>query len=314
MIGVQRLQLAARDPLVFGTGNMTWLTPEMIRARHLPERIPADVNSHVIACVDGKIVLVGGFVRADDVETSGACYVWNGSAMLWESLPPVPVPDETDEAAYAVVGSRLYMVGGVAFASTGFGRERTSTKPQILDIKTRSWSFGPSCEALNEVSLGCRAALGPGSSLEPVRTWAACEWRGRLYVVGCEPGYAWAAGLEIPERMPRQKTDVLCFDPAAPSGNSWSTLAPIPVALRGVPGICVHQDRVLVFGQNPPYEGHEYESAYPLRGFLFQMAEDGMSWESFRRSDGSEWNMEGHTFNSPLNYTYGTSLASLPLR
>ena len=121
---------------------------------------------------------------------------------------------------------------------------------QILDMETRSWTKGPELDALHVISRQSAREFGNGHT----REWSACGWRGRLYVVGCEPGYAhdeeeW--GMHEGDDWYNETTEVYCFDPAT---NSWSTLPPLRFAMREGAGLCVHNGRLVVFGQGRPVE------------------------------------------------------------
>ena len=306
-----------RDVCVYDSRTMSWLSRPMLRARRLPEQLPERVASTCIAFVQGRLVVAGGQstkrrppgneAHYQPLLSSSNCFAWDGSAALWEQLPPMPVP--TQEAAYGVIGSRLYVVGGRSVrVDTGLPKPSL----QILDMETRSWTKGPELDALHVISRQSAREFGNGHT----REWSACGWRGRLYVVGCEPGYAhdeeeW--GMHEGDDWYNETTEVYCFDPAT---NSWSTLPPLRFAMREGAGLCVHNGRLVVFGQGRTTMGGEFSR--PLHGLIHYLS-DKNTWEAWANS-ASRWIWTLGNFDkfpimaSPYNHCIPQGVASLPLR
>ena len=310
-----------REVGVFDSRLMCWLSRPMLRARRLPEQLPERVSSTCIAFVQGRLVVAGGQsakrrpgneAHYQPLLSSSNCFAWDGSAALWEQLPPMPVP--TEEAAYGVIGSRLYVVGGSSVCVERHPPGYRMPSLQILDMETRSWTKGPELDALHVISRQSAREFGNGHT----REWSACGWRGRLYVVGCEPGYAhdeeeW--GMHEGDDWYNETTEVYCFDPAT---NSWSTLPPLRFAMREGAGLCVHNGRLVVFGQGRPVEAEEFRR--PMHCLIHYLADDN-TWKAWAHS-GSNWIWtlphfdppKFHIMASPWNQLHAQTVVSLPLR
>ena len=312
-----------RDVCVYDSRTMSWLSRPMLRARRLPEQFPAPIASTCIAFVQGRLVIAGGQSDKRAPEPHGGalstsnCFVWDDCAALWEQLPPMLLP--TEGAAYGVIGHRLYVVGGTSMQVEEGGTvlylgpaTRRMPSLQILDMETRSWSKGPELDALHVIS--------PRSERDVLqwhtREWSACGWRGRLYVVGCEPGYAHEDGAMHEETdWYNENTEVYCFDPAT---NSWSTLPPLRFAMREGAGLCVHNGRLVVFGQGRPVEAEEFRR--PMHRLIHYLADDN-TWKAWAHS-GSNWIWtlphfdppKFHIMASPWNQLHAQTVVSLPLR
>jgi hypothetical protein len=134
---------AGRDVCVYDSRVMCWLSRPMLRARRLPEQFPESIASTCIAFVQGRLVIAGGQtdkrrpppndVGSPALSTS-KCFVWDDSAALWEPLPPMPLP--TEAAAYGVIGSRLYVVGGDSVQVEYGPTKIRMPSLQILDMET----------------------------------------------------------------------------------------------------------------------------------------------------------------------------------
>ena len=312
-----------RDVCVYDSRTLSWLSRPMLRARRLPEQFPAPIASTCIAFVQGRLVIAGGQSDKRAPEPHGGalstsnCFVWDDCAALWEQLPPMLLP--TEGAAYGVIGHRLYVVGGTSMQVEEGGTvlylgpaTRRMPSLQILDMETRSWSKGPELDALHVIS--------PRSERDVLqwhtREWSACGWRGRLYVVGCEPGYAHEDGAMHEETdWYNEDTEVYCFDPAT---NSWSTLPPLRFAMREGAGLCVHNGRLVVFGQGRPVEAEEFRR--PMHCLIHYLADDN-TWKAWAHS-GSNWIWtlphfdppKFHIMASPWNQLHAQTVVSLPLR
>ena len=310
---------AGRDVCVYDSRVMCWLSRPMLRARRLPEQFPESIASTCIAFVQGRLVIAGGLtdkrrpppndVGSPALSTS-KCFAWDDSAALWEPLPPMPLP--TEAAAYGVIGSRLYVVGGDSVQVEYGPTKIRMPSLQILDMETRSWSKGPELDELHIISPRSERDVGKWHT----REWSACNWRGRLYVVGCEPGYAHEDGAMHEETdWYNEFTEVYCFDPAT---NSWSTLPPLRWAMREGAGLCVHNGRLVVFGQGRPVQEDEFSR--PMHCLIHYLADDN-TWKAWAHS-GSNWIWtlplfeppKFHIMASPWNHLQAQTVVSLPLR
>lgn len=157
-------------------------TVEELPLKILPRRFLAS------AVWQDKIVLVGGLARPHSPEDSGFTDVVelvDPIAGVVINLPPLPHPRSYCGAA--VVGDRLYVVGGERAAG------RRTGAVDIFDFTTRTWNEGPDLRVPRECSV---AVVGS-----------------RLYALG---GYDGRATLDIVE----------CLDTAS-SNRAWTARPPL---------------------------------------------------------------------------------------
>ena len=216
-----------------------------------PAPLPA-MRSHVAyGAVGGQIVTVGGVTRSSTGETIPCAegWVYDPTADLWTALPQLPRPRAF--AASAVVGQRLYILGG----SDG---KRPLADTVILARLGRKWEWlrGPALPAPRAraaaVTLGARILIiGGTSALDPMADpnrdvlafdvanpdagWqarralpgagrmdaAAVAYGGKVYLFG---------GLQRRGGELRPCDDALVYDPAA---DRWKRLPDVPCAGAG---------------------------------------------------------------------------------
>jgi hypothetical protein len=131
--------------------------------------LPAPRSSHDLIAVGDKLVAVGGW----EMKGKGARTDWHETALVldltarepkWEAIPQ-PFPRRA--LAAAVVGSKVYVLGGM----TPDGPTR---RVDVLDLETRQWSRGPDLPGTD------RGAFAP----------AACAVGGKVVVnTGAGPLY-----------------------------------------------------------------------------------------------------------------------------
>ena len=259
--------LSDYDLQVYDIRARSWL-PVGSPTRTMPAHLPVEMTTGIcLAFVNGQLVVAGDPYDNSD----GSCFGWDEALRLWEKLPPMLFP--ADNAAHAVVESRLYVIGG--YIDELEPNSAPCTQVQIYDAETRSWLLGQSYEDLNRRTARPNPPLHwPNEPCDWPREWSVCTWRGKVYIVGCEHGYQpWLNGdqPQLPNgREYRDRdledfkfygkyTEVHCYDPAS---DQWTEIAPILFTSGEQPQICVHNDRLVVFGHNRPYLSVDVEQQY----------------------------------------------------
>ena len=240
------------DIQVYDMRTRSWL-PVGSPARTMPAHLPVEMHKPCLAFLNGQLVVAG----EPDSSSDGSFYGWDEASRLWEKLPSMPFP--VYDAAHAVIGQRLYVIGGHGEQDPG---DDPCTRLQIYDAATRTWSLGQSCDDLNRKTI--RENPPPHWDDAWPREWSACAWRGRIYVVGTEHGYqpylkedgceplASYSARDLEDFKHYSKyTELHCYDPAS---DQWYEVAPI-LFTHQRPQICVHNGRLVVFGHNREWLG-----------------------------------------------------------
>jgi hypothetical protein len=188
----------------------------------------------------GRLYVVGGYASPTDTSTDAVTGFWRYDPATghWHTMPPAPVPRAA--AGAAVLGQRLYVVGGRNDASAAL------SSLAIFDFDTGRWTLGPSLEHAREHlaavaaggavwALGGRVLGVSNTDVERYRPGAAA-WqsmvsmpvarsgfqavavRGSIVVVGGEDG-----AQTVPE-----------VDSLVLGSGRWSALANLPVARHGL--------------------------------------------------------------------------------
>jgi N-acetylneuraminic acid mutarotase len=142
---------------------------------------------------------------------------------VWEQAPAMPF--HQNEAATAVLGGKIYVIGGFEKESDPI------TRVQVFDLASKTWSEG--------VPLP-----------EPVHHAGAAVLNGRIYLAG---------GFDGPFAKREPIARVLAFDPAT---RSWERKASLPAPV-GSPAVGIAGDHLVVAGGErkrapggpPPREG-----------------------------------------------------------
>ena len=227
-------------------GRWTYLTP-----------MPTARQEVAVAAYDGRVWVIGGFGNnaqpVDTVET------FDPALNLWEVRPSLPVP--VHHAAAAVVGDRLFVIGGY----TG-GRVRWTALDTVYELVPARQAWEPRAAmptprgALAVAVLDDRVhALGGGaervSNAHEVYDPAANRWtaanamptaRDHLAAVAFQ-GRVWALGGRA-SFIGEQYANVEIYDPAS---DSWRTGVPLPIGRGGLAAAAL-ADRILVFGGEAP--------------------------------------------------------------
>lgn len=143
----------------------------------------------------GRLYYVGG-LQDNGATAVALADVYDPATDSWTSLPDMPTP--RDHLGLAVVGERLYAVGGRAAA---FDTEVDAT--QAFDLATGKWSGG----------------LAPLPTLRAGFATAVVD--GEIVTIGGESA-----------KGPHDEVEG--YDPAT---NLWRTLAPVPLPRHGIQGV-----------------------------------------------------------------------------
>ena len=101
-------------------------------------RMPEALNHMSAVGYQGKLYVVGGYASPGDTSTDAVRGFWryDPSARRWQAMPDAPVPRAA--AGAAVLGHRLYVMGGRNDASAAL------SSMAVFDFDTGRWSLGPS--------------------------------------------------------------------------------------------------------------------------------------------------------------------------
>jgi N-acetylneuraminic acid mutarotase len=165
--------------------------------------------------VDGKIYLIGGWIRSEsssNIEKSDRVDIYDTVTDTWTTGSPMP----TAVAGYAsaVMDGKIYVISGAATGST------ITNLTQIYDTKTDKWSLGV------PIPMGvCSAAAGATTGTEAAKA---------IYVIG---------GSNATYPLSGQYTNQVYF----PETNSWSAAASMPVDRAGL-SVTVVNDTLYAIG------------------------------------------------------------------
>ena len=154
------------------------------------ETLPASIRPRCFfsgAASGGKIYIVGGIVWGENpgnLAVTASCEEWDPATGVSRSLPDLPVA--VARAGVAVVGQRLYVIGG----AQGENESRLQTV-QIFDIPTETWTLG--------------------ANLPVAREGHVFEHEGKVYAPG---GYDGVSAIR----------DFQVYDPARNRWRLWSPL------------------------------------------------------------------------------------------
>ncbi len=214
-----------RSVLIYDTREHAW-----VQDSRFPVGLPAIMYGQCTAFLGNTLVVVTGGTE-NWAKPWG--FSWDEQLRMWQSLPPVPTA--VIHPGYGVIGSRLFLVGGYTNDTThaehyggGTGRGSLadySARLQIFDLTTRTWSLGPSLDALRDrLERPTSAAVNNGC------LYVFCQ---RVRVVG------------LPHQSRPHPAHAYCFDPRS---NSWSELPALPVRSDSTLVACVHDGRLVVAG------------------------------------------------------------------
>ncbi len=191
--------------------------------------LPVPRAEGVAATVEGKLYVIGGRVRAapesshfNEHVDSVRSDVFDPPAGRWSTIADAPTP--RNSAASAVIGGKIYVVGGRQALKQPDGslRQVNVAHLEVYDPVTNRWD--------------ARAPMPQAQG-----GLAAVAVDGRLYVFG---GEQW-----VPEQHVFATNWM--YDPAT---DRWSTLPPLPTPRHGL-GAAAVGNRIHVFGGGPKVGG-----------------------------------------------------------
>lgn len=195
------------SPLVAGILMLAWLSHPLLLSDSLAQDSPADAGSWLTltpalskrsevaaATVGGKIYVVGGFSQPSfsnlrTLAVSNSVEEYDPATNAWTTRMPLPAP--VHHAGAAVVGNRLYVIGGFTASLLSIWRPVASL-----------YEYRPDTDSWTE-----RAAMPT-----PRGALAVVECQGRLLAMGGYDGTGNSSAVEL-------------YDPAT---DAWTTKAPLP--------------------------------------------------------------------------------------
>jgi hypothetical protein len=190
-----------------GSNRVDAYTPRTNRWRRITD-LPVTVHHPMAAAHRGRVYVLGGY-GPDGARTSAFVFV-NG---VWNQLPPMP--ESRAAGGAAVVGSKLYVVGGVT--TTSAGARSLARQTLVYDIARRRWSLAPG--PTRREHLGVTALSG------------------RIYAVGGR-----TAGFD---------TNLATFESYRPGARGWLRLRPVPGKRGGTAAGAVGRFIVSAGGEAP---------------------------------------------------------------
>ncbi|KAH8651198.1 hypothetical protein BX600DRAFT_473232 [Xylariales sp. PMI_506] len=112
-----------------------------------------DALNHVnVGVVDGKIYYLGGLGITSTAgptfwNASGACAVYDPAADEWTVLPDMPEGRAIGSAATLVVGSTIYLPGGLLSTNLTGDEEGTTAMFTSYNVESREWTILPDLPA-----------------------------------------------------------------------------------------------------------------------------------------------------------------------
>ncbi len=202
---------------MFDTLQETWI--------ELPSN-PIPVHHPALVTVGNKVYLFGGFVRPKDEmswQSVGHAWMFDMDTRKWSTLKPLPTPRGALTAA--VVGSHIYVIGGVdvpdhsKHAGLTFNRStKQLTANEVYDTETNTWA---------------QAAPIP----TPRNHMGAATIDGKIYVIGGRIG----SGFVL------MSTNIGVNEVYDPVTNTWEPRALLPTPRSGI-GVVALNGKVHVLG------------------------------------------------------------------
>jgi Kelch motif/Galactose oxidase, central domain len=181
-------------------------SPRTNRWRRITD-LPVTAHHPMATAHRGRVYVLGGY-GPDGARQSS--FVLAGG--VWTALPPMP--ESRAAGGAAVIGGKLYVVGGV---TTTAGARSLARQTLVYDIARRTWSLAPG--PTRREHLGVTAL------------------NGRLYAVGGR-----TAGFD---------TNLAAFESYRPGARSWLRLAPVPGKRGGTAAGAVGRFVVSAGGEAP---------------------------------------------------------------
>ena len=180
-----------------------------------PTHTPIGLNHSQAAVYEGDLYLAGGYLDGD--EATNRFWRYDPETNEWTELPPMTLA--RGAGGTAVVGDKLYVVGGApnTFGATAQGSPYATL--EIYDFRTGEWSRGPDMPV-------------------PRHHLVAAGLGGKLYVVGGRSGL-----LDTNNDVPPTGE----FDRYDPKTEEWVRLPALPFP-ASYPGITTAAGKIVVVG------------------------------------------------------------------
>lgn len=207
-----------------------------LRVEALPE-LPRTVAYPAFALVDNKIYVIGGQEKADSVTCLSSCYVLDlGNVNSgWREI--APMPGGRMLAAAGVVNGFIYVMGGCSLHADANGEAERTYLNDVLcyDPVSNSWA-----RVNNEMP---QTLVGMANPL-PV-------YRGKLYVVGGDPGEYYRATLagHQPAQHPGQSKVVYSYTPAT---GEWRKEGELSQGVATLPAVLADGVIYAISGETHP--------------------------------------------------------------
>jgi hypothetical protein len=250
-----------------------------------------------VAALPDRVVVIAGFGELGAAVNTVEAY--RPSTDTWEALPPLPAA--VHHPAAAVVGGRLFVIGGYAdrvppwrpqgtvYELDGAGQSWATRAPLLIArgalaaaaVDSRIHAVGGADGDAVDVHEAYDPATDRWTRLAPMPTardhLAAVAFQGRLWAIGGRSSF-----------MGAQYAHVEIYDPAA---DRWTAGPPLPEGRGGLAAAALG-DRIYVFGGESPmrifsavemYEvaGHRWIGKEPMptpRHGMGAVALDGVIW------------------------------------
>jgi N-acetylneuraminic acid mutarotase len=201
------------------TGSALMFDPTT--ARWITESSMPTARSYMQAnTVGDKIYLIGGWLKntGSIANNTGVTIISSANEAFdprvnsWSELAPIPVP--VMNYASAVIGDKIYIIGGDNPVAT-------ANSTQIFDTKTNIWAFGKSLPNLVPNRMGGMAATATTGINAPAR----------IFVLG---GRGWQGVSNV----------TYIYNP---TDDSWATGAPMPMPRYNL-AVATLKDRIYAIG------------------------------------------------------------------
>ncbi|WP_394620301.1 Kelch repeat-containing protein [Lentzea sp. JNUCC 0626] len=236
------------DVEVYDTRANTW-------RRAAP--LPVPMNHPNAVAVGGRIYVLGGLSGGASWQALADSFVYNPVTDRWTKLPPMPKGFERGSAAMGVLGTRIYLAGGMRTLTPGpGGLQDTIADVHTYDVVTRRWATLPSLpEARDHVGgaivggtfyvVGGRDR-GQVNVRDTVYAYSRGKWTERApmptprggiasAVVGSKI-YTFGGEGKVVDGVNTVFSETEAYDTRA---NRWEVLAPMPIPRHGTAAIGV---------------------------------------------------------------------------
>ncbi|MFD4673767.1 Kelch repeat-containing protein [Lentzea sp. NPDC058450] len=224
---------------------------------HRAAPLPVPMNHPNAVAVGGRIYVLGGLSGGASWQALPDSFVYNPVTDRWTKLPDMPKGFERGSAAMGVLGTRVYLAGGMRTLTPGpGGLQDTVADVHTYDVVTRRWATLPSLpEARDHVGgavvggtfyvVGGRDR-GQVNVRDTVYAFSRGRWTERApmptprggiasAVVGSKI-YTFGGEGKVVDGVNTVFSETEAYDTRA---NRWEVLAPMPIPRHGTAAIGV---------------------------------------------------------------------------